>query len=305
MIMTEFEQGKAHATVKNFYPDFMNVLSQVKDPKKSGVNPHFRMKYSTLKDILESIRPALHDNGFLILQEPTTIREEGVISVLLTTSIVHKSGEYLQNIITLPTRAGDVQEFGSIVTYLRRYSLLSIFSLAPDEDDDGERAVGRVQDTSRRQERSHVPNSTRTESTNVVDIATKRPDTPVADAHVGTGGWVMDHKDLVETWKKTKALGFTDKEWKAFVKSYWNVDSSKELTEEQYNEWKTAVSAKDACRASLLELRYNLPEVKEALQNHDDTVKETLKTFPESQVTDDTSLTPTAQAEVKRRPRGI
>jgi len=58
---------------------------------------------------------------------------------LLTTTLMHVSGEHLESTIFLPAksdgRGNHMQALGSALTYARRYALLAIYGLASDDDD--------------------------------------------------------------------------------------------------------------------------------------------------------------------------
>lgn len=60
--------------------------------------------------------------------------------LILTTRLGHSSGEWMQDSMPLLLGKNDMQGLGSAITYGRRYSLMAMVGLAP-EDDDGEAAV--------------------------------------------------------------------------------------------------------------------------------------------------------------------
>lgn len=94
--------------------------------------------YADLPAVLEHILAVCIRHGVLVTQPPVM---ESAGEVAIATILAVASGEQLCAVMRYP-RNGDVQALGSSVTYLRRYSILTIFSLAPEEDDDdGKRAV--------------------------------------------------------------------------------------------------------------------------------------------------------------------
>jgi hypothetical protein len=107
--------------------------------------------YATLKQILETVRPHLHEQGLRIRQGTVRSYElnDGPGSkgrlVIIYTDIVHaESGEVERTVVEIPLMKMDAQAMGSAITYGRRYSLLSALGLATDEaDDDGESAASR------------------------------------------------------------------------------------------------------------------------------------------------------------------
>lgn len=95
-------------------------------------------KYATLGNVIETIADPLHSNG-LVWFQPVEVRDTG--EVVLTTTIVHaETGEKIES--RYPVRCKDMQDpqkVGGSITYARRYSLLALLGLAP-EDDDGQAA---------------------------------------------------------------------------------------------------------------------------------------------------------------------
>ena len=47
--------------------------------------------------------------------------------------------------VSIPIAVNDIQKVGSTITYMRRYSLASLFGIIAEPDDDGETAQGRGQ----------------------------------------------------------------------------------------------------------------------------------------------------------------
>lgn len=102
---------------------------------KNANNPHLKSKYADLGSVLDACQSALHDNGFAIMQ-PCGRDEHGAY---VETVLAHDSGELLISRVHLVIGKQDMQGVGSAITYARRYGLLGMAGLAP-EDDDGEAA---------------------------------------------------------------------------------------------------------------------------------------------------------------------
>lgn len=88
-------------------------------------------KYADLATVTETVRPILAANGLAYLQGVS----DGDKIVTVTTRLVHKSGEWIEDSMSMPTGKGDAQAVGSAVTYGRRYALMALLGLAPDDDD--------------------------------------------------------------------------------------------------------------------------------------------------------------------------
>jgi hypothetical protein len=106
----------------------------IKNPNLDAVNPHFKSRYASLGAIINAVRAPLAAHGISAVQ---TVSNDGG-SVGVTTTLLHSSGEWMAETIwsALPDRA-TVQQLGSSITYLRRYSLAAITGIVGEEDDDG------------------------------------------------------------------------------------------------------------------------------------------------------------------------
>lgn len=111
-----------------------------------------KVKYCTLKGILQVVRPPLLECRIRIRQgaDRSWPCEEGGGSkgrlVPVYTDLIHVvTGEVERTQIEMPLTRLDPQAMGSAITYGKRYTLLAALGLATDdeEDDDGARAVPR------------------------------------------------------------------------------------------------------------------------------------------------------------------
>ena len=97
-------------------------------------------KYATLDSLIDMLRSALPKHGIWFIQTPTCDEKR----IRLTTRVIHTSGEWMEECIEVPNidnalsgKVNDVQKAGAAITYLRRYTLSSVFGVASDEDVDG------------------------------------------------------------------------------------------------------------------------------------------------------------------------
>lgn len=114
---------------------------------KNTMNPLFSKKYADLSDITSIVNPVLAKNGLTVLQVP--VGDEQLMTMLL-----HGSGQYIRSTANLhcmdsvirrgkdgnDVRGVKPQDYGSALTYQRRYALSAILNLCIDDDDDGNRA---------------------------------------------------------------------------------------------------------------------------------------------------------------------
>jgi hypothetical protein len=108
----------------------------IQNPTKSVSNAFFKSKYADLAGVIDVCRPAFTEAGIAVIQAPSTT-DDGSIAV--TTTLVHTSGQWMSEQISMaidPSAKNPAQAAGSLITYLRRYSL-SAFANVAQEDDDG------------------------------------------------------------------------------------------------------------------------------------------------------------------------
>lgn len=99
---------------------------------------NYKFAYATLDTILDHIRAPLSENGLSVTQAIDLAGERPVVRTML----MHSSGEWLESVTPLIGNTNKPQEFGSAVTYARRYALSAMLSLTADDDDDGNVAQG-------------------------------------------------------------------------------------------------------------------------------------------------------------------
>ncbi len=103
---------------------------------KDSNNPHFRSKYADLGNVMDACLPALNANGIAVYQPTIDVDGERFVETVL----IHTSGDELRCRVPLIVSKNDMQGYGSAVTYARRYGLMTMAGVAP-EDDDGNAAA--------------------------------------------------------------------------------------------------------------------------------------------------------------------
>lgn len=109
---------------------------------KGKENPHFRSRYADLGAVWDACREHLSKNGIAVVQSVVHLRssEGGVLQSLMLTRLFHNSGQWIEDGgVPLILSKNDMQGLGSALTYSRRYGLMSMVGIAP-EDDDGNAA---------------------------------------------------------------------------------------------------------------------------------------------------------------------
>jgi len=113
--------------------------AEVTQPKKTATNPHFRSKYATLDEIINTVKPVLAKHGLSYMQSCGGDGER----ITITTLLMHESGEWIESEpLVLKADKISPQGAGSAITYGRRYMLSAVLGVASEEDDDGNAAEG-------------------------------------------------------------------------------------------------------------------------------------------------------------------
>lgn len=121
--------GKIAAALIDAQADFKPAV-------KDGTNPHFQSKFVTLTGVLDAVSDSLRKHRIAVVQQ-TDVTDAG--GCVLVTRLIHESGEWVGGRYPVRPVKQDPQSEGSALTYARRYALMSLVGIAP-EDDDGHAA---------------------------------------------------------------------------------------------------------------------------------------------------------------------
>jgi hypothetical protein len=153
---------------------------------KGEVNNFFNSKFATLTSIMQACRKPMTDNGLALIQAPGWDQIAG--QPMLTTVVGHKSGGWLRAEASSPMAKGGVgpQGFASVISYLRRYSLVGVMAI-PQFDDDGEKSqeiVRRIEAAEAEEENSASPTSPTSPTNGTTDSTLPPPPTEPTEAEV-------------------------------------------------------------------------------------------------------------------------
>lgn len=109
---------------------------EMKNAILNKVNPHFKSKFADLAAVRDATIPSLAKHGLSIVQ--FTKISDG--NLLLTTRLMHESGELIEGEYPLPPAGTAPQAMGSALTYAKRYCWSAMCGIAADEDDDANEA---------------------------------------------------------------------------------------------------------------------------------------------------------------------
>jgi len=144
-------------SIKSLAGALSQAQAEMPAVKFNATNPFLKNKYADLGAIIDTSRSVLAKHNLSVSQLVES--QENKIGV--TTILMHNSGEWLESTCWL--ELGDergksnAQVAGSIVTYLRRYSLASILGMYADEDGDGNKPDNQKQQPKQRPAKSNNP----------------------------------------------------------------------------------------------------------------------------------------------------
>ncbi|OFO55639.1 ERF family protein [Nosocomiicoccus sp. HMSC059G07] len=122
-------------SIKHISEAMAKFQGEVTQPKKDKTNPFFKSKYVPLENVVEVITDEAPKHGLSFFQSPCN-DEHGRIGI--STLVTHQSGEFIEfEPLFMKAEKNNAQGSGALITYLRRYTLSSIFGITSDEDDDG------------------------------------------------------------------------------------------------------------------------------------------------------------------------
>ena len=129
-------------SIENLAKALIGLQAQMPVAPYDADNPFFKSRYASLNSIWSVCRPLLAEYELGVIQLPvsSSFVDGNAVNAGLSTRLIHSSGEWIEDTFYIPLEAGPraAQAAGSIITYLRRYSLAALLGVVTDEDSDGE-----------------------------------------------------------------------------------------------------------------------------------------------------------------------
>ena len=122
---------KMSDSITNLATALAKAQAEIRPAIFDSTNPHFRSKYASLTAVMEACREALSKNQIAVVQGAAVV--DGAVAV--TTLLLHASGEYISDELTMQFAQATPQQIGSSLSYCRRYSLASLVGITADDDD--------------------------------------------------------------------------------------------------------------------------------------------------------------------------
>lgn len=105
---------------------------------RTNTGGEYTFSYAPLETIIAAVKPVLAKHGLAVTQ----LLEQVDGRPGLRTELRHSSGGVLGSSFPLPMVPESAQKLGSLLTYLRRYTITAILGIATEDDDDGAQAAG-------------------------------------------------------------------------------------------------------------------------------------------------------------------
>lgn len=116
-----------------------NRTVHVRGETRTGKEFSYDFRYATLDSIIECAKAPLSKFGLAYTQ---ILGMEHNGKYALSTRLMHSSGQWIESKTPLLVDSTKNQEFGSALTFMRRYALTALLGIAAEEDDDANAADG-------------------------------------------------------------------------------------------------------------------------------------------------------------------
>jgi len=150
-------QGKLRSDQLDKYAEALSGMqSEYNSVIANRTNPFFKSRYADLDAALKSVRPLFKKYGFSLDQH----EEEWDDKKYLRTMLLHKSGQYSSSFVKIifeenpkNNKKSKIQDYGSALSYHKRYSACTILGITIDNDpDDNDGEPNRYQSSNVREE---------------------------------------------------------------------------------------------------------------------------------------------------------
>jgi len=128
-----------------------NVMAKVSYVQKGGENKFHGYKYASEADLLEKLRPALIEEGLILIPSVEMVRpmdEHGNTIVDMKYEIVHKDGDIWPHVVRISGCGNDRSKNGSVgdkgvykaITGANKYLLFKLFQIETGDDPENDQA---------------------------------------------------------------------------------------------------------------------------------------------------------------------
>lgn len=126
------ERPYSSSEIKDLVGALAKARLDFKSPAKNKIVQFSGRKYeySDLAAITEAVAPALAKHGIALVQQV----EDQNGATILHTRLLHSSGQWIESRSRVIPVGKTQQEWGSAMSYQRRYNIMSLCAIAPDDE---------------------------------------------------------------------------------------------------------------------------------------------------------------------------
>ena len=131
----------------NIYQRVNKVFQDISGLTKDKQNPFFKSSYVDINSLLDQVKPQFAKNGIGLDQSPQLV--DGLPCLRTWLVNLDDTNDFIESNTPLIYKQGDAQSLGGSITYMRRYSLVSMLGLEA-YDDDGSAATGKTKNADKK-----------------------------------------------------------------------------------------------------------------------------------------------------------
>ena len=105
----------------------------IQNAEANTENDFLNSRYANLAAVMTACRRPLAENGLAIVQLPRMTESPDIVE--LETILMHESGQFVSTVWRMKAKDPLPQTIGTILTYMRRYSVSAICGIAQVDDD--------------------------------------------------------------------------------------------------------------------------------------------------------------------------
>jgi hypothetical protein len=126
--------------MKEFNQAFLAAQTEMPNLKKSSSNPHFKSKFADFVELTDKVRPVLNKHGLYFTH---TVGNDESDRIVVTCFLIHaESNQQITSSVSWRPEKDTAQSIGSLITYMKRYTLQALCGVSADDEDDDGNAAG-------------------------------------------------------------------------------------------------------------------------------------------------------------------